>query len=831
MNRQAAEANWKVLSSYNGDFKKALEAQHRSQLGYGSEFRSPSILEPLFHNHCLWPNMKQILTKGAIFPLDPIDETTRKIDLTEALQMGNHKGAIKQPQVLENLMADDVQRGFSLPIPVERVIELDHAVMAPQNVARQNSIDETGKIIEKDRLTHDQSWVYSSGAPSMNDRVREVELTPVQFGRTSLRMIHYIVATRRRHPNTKLFMNKFDFKSAYRREHVLNWSMAIQTITQMITAAVAFINLRLTFGGKACPSVWCDLAEPTTDLANDLLSCSSWNPSEIHSPLQEKIPPPKSLPDSIPFGPGLEMIVDIPAEDQGKCDIYLDDGVTVVPELGDNLQRASAAFPLAVHLMGRPRTGNEPIPRAELLALKKLAAEGGLAEQQIFLGWLFDLRRLMVSLPDHKFKAWFASIDAILQRMYTDHAEMETLIGRLEHMCTMNQMARHFMSRLRFLMNRCLKQRRTKLQPAEAEDLRLMQAFLTKAHQGISMNLLTFRRPNIVLRLDASTSHGLGGYSADGRIWRWAIPTPWLGLLNINILEFLAVIIGIWIEVHEGRLTPLSCILAMTDNTSAAGWVRKSNFSELRDGSEESKLDMKLKRILARKLASITLDADSCLYSQWFPGNKNDVADCCSRRFDLPDSVFIPHLKSNFADQLPTDLDLRPIPEPIISWVTSAVQRVHEMKPSPNPPPKTNDEPGDVGANSSSTSNSSATTSSKGSASRNDPSSSALSPKRSAKPTLATIVSRDWLKAQSEQPSTMWLRPSRTFLRETPEKTRPDKHRDFYLGNTEAIATRIQRLSNKKRSRSVSFAKSGETAHRSKTLRPDNSPRAPSISR
>ena len=262
MNRQAAEANWTVLSSYNGDIQKALESQHRSQLGYGSEFRSSSTLEPLFHSHCLWPKMQTILKSGAIFPLDPIDESSRKLDLDEALKMGNHKGAIKQPQILENLMADDVHRGFSLPIPLERVSEIPDAIMAPQNVARQNTIDETGQIIEKDRLTHDQSWVYTSGTPSMNDRVREIELTPVQFGRTSLRTIHYIVALRRRHPGIRIYMNKFDFRSAYRREHV-NWKMAIQTITQMITAAVAFINLRLTFGGKACPSVWCDLAEPT----------------------------------------------------------------------------------------------------------------------------------------------------------------------------------------------------------------------------------------------------------------------------------------------------------------------------------------------------------------------------------------------------------------------------------------------------------------------------------------------------------------------------------------------------------------------------------------
>eukprot|EP00978_Attheya_sp_CCMP212_P012087 scaffold30026_cov53-Attheya_sp.AAC.2 len=119
-------------------------------------------------------------------------------------------------------------------------------------------------------------------------------------------------------------MKKFDWKSAYRREHV-NWSMTIQTITQMITAPVTFINLRVTFGGKACPS--------------------------------DKILPPKSLPDSVPFVPGLEMIVDVPAKDQGKCNIYLDDGATVVPEIGDNLHHATAAFPLAMHLMCRPQTG------------------------------------------------------------------------------------------------------------------------------------------------------------------------------------------------------------------------------------------------------------------------------------------------------------------------------------------------------------------------------------------------------------------------------------------------------------------------------------------
>eukprot|EP00978_Attheya_sp_CCMP212_P039055 scaffold199454_cov24-Attheya_sp.AAC.1 len=164
--------------------------------------------------------MKAILSNGATFPLEPLDEELRKKDLEEALAMGDHKGAMKQPQALENLMAEDVFRGYSLPIPLEKVTEIAGAIMAPQNVARQNNIDETGQIIKKDRLTHDQSWMFSSGAPSINDRIREDEITPVQFGRTVSHVIHHIVSTRTQHQTKQSYMNKFDWKAPYQREHV-----------------------------------------------------------------------------------------------------------------------------------------------------------------------------------------------------------------------------------------------------------------------------------------------------------------------------------------------------------------------------------------------------------------------------------------------------------------------------------------------------------------------------------------------------------------------------------------------------------------------------------
>ena len=44
--------------------------------------------------------------------------------------------------------------------------------MAPMNIMAQNTIDEFGRVVSKDRLPHDQSWKWGSGT-SVNSRVRK----------------------------------------------------------------------------------------------------------------------------------------------------------------------------------------------------------------------------------------------------------------------------------------------------------------------------------------------------------------------------------------------------------------------------------------------------------------------------------------------------------------------------------------------------------------------------------------------------------------------------------------------------------------------------------
>jgi hypothetical protein len=109
--------------------------------------------------------------------------------------------------------------------------------MAPMGVADQLGVSATGEFIEKLRVTHDLSFPGSESKESINSRVIKDILEPIMFGHALIRVIHYIVNLRRRHPTRKIWIRKEDFKSAYRRIH-LRASTAKQAAIKIIIDGV-----------------------------------------------------------------------------------------------------------------------------------------------------------------------------------------------------------------------------------------------------------------------------------------------------------------------------------------------------------------------------------------------------------------------------------------------------------------------------------------------------------------------------------------------------------------------------------------------------------------
>jgi hypothetical protein len=110
----------------------------------------------------------------------------------------------------------------------------------------------------------------------------------------------------------------------------------------------------------------------------------------------------------------------------------------------------------------------------------------------------------------------------------------------------------------------------------------------------------------------------------------------------------MASIISPWIDIIAERLSKGDCALSMTDSTTSAGWIRKTNFKEDILDPIEAKTRIKI----ARHHASVFIEKDIKEYSQWFEGEKNPVADALSREFKRPDTELTNILRSLFPSQL-----------------------------------------------------------------------------------------------------------------------------------------------------------------------------------
>jgi hypothetical protein len=125
-------------------------------------------------------------------------------------------------------------------------------------------------------------------------------------------------------------------------------------------------------------------------------------------------------------------------------------------------------------------------------------------------------------------------------------------VGRLNHASFVVSITRHFMGRVRALLEmRGARHNRIRLGAEVRSDLILWKGILARAKKGNSMNLIVMREPDQVCWSDACP-FGVGGYSLSGRAWRiQTIPhsSPIQGHPGVNnLLAFIGMTVNIWLE-------------------------------------------------------------------------------------------------------------------------------------------------------------------------------------------------------------------------------------------------------------------------------------------
>ena len=132
---------------------------------------------------------------------------------------------------------------------------------------------------------------------------------------------------------------------------------------------------------------------------------------------------------------------------------------------------------------------------------------------------------------------------------------------------------RFFLSKMTFCQRLAVQRGVSEIAPlAVLAQLELCKKALTRLSTiRRSINHVTFTLPHMFTKEDASKK-GLGGLNCTCLGWRFIIPPALENLLHINILEFMAVVITIWLTSlamdTKDRGNGMK-ILVQTDNTSA----------------------------------------------------------------------------------------------------------------------------------------------------------------------------------------------------------------------------------------------------------------------
>ena len=791
------DANDSLLQSFDFDLQKLIETNRHTSLDYGSEFRQIEDLRSILGQHPNFAFFESVYRNGMNYTFTrELSDTERATELQANLSRGNHKSAQENSSEVRRLLAKDVTHGFSLPVNVATVQKLDHAMVQPCGLAQQFTLTETGARVPKLRLTQDLSFAITANDVSVNNRIDMDEYPEMIYGWCLNRLIHFVTALQLKFPSERILTAKYDFSDAYRRV-AHSASAAVQSI--IVLDEVAYIALRLSFGGSPNPPSWCCFSEMVTDLSNELPRCKNWDPTILHSPIQPTVPPPVyKTDDDEPIGQARALSVHIPTSDLGRADCFIDDIIKVMLDRPDNILRHATATPLAVFACARPHAGEqEPIPRRENLSPSKLEAEGTPAEVQIVLGWELDTRALTLRLPFDKYTAWLEDIHTLLLTTTTTLKHLESIIGRLNHVAYVIPLSRHFLSRLRHRLHSIGSQRQLfRLSLEELEDLKLWLHFLQRARDGMSLNNLTLRKPTQIAISD-SCPYGLGGFISFGRAWRLRIPTTSrLDDTANNFLELLAMVVTIWLAIQECDKRGLihEHILGLGDNTSAIGWLYKTS------GVKSDTIYDRPVRFVSRHLAKIITNSAHSLTSQHCPGKKNTISDLLSFQAndrnnseyggsshpltpDFPSNSVLTQRFHTFLPQLiPENFEISQLPADIASFVTDAMQIAESSwMRYKNRQTKTSTESGDGGSTSAKqksefSTHASMTFPQTKPSSYFVPSSHAIAELNSNQTEhFVDGVTAPWLQRLSVVPQALWLRRSGTVSGGRPFTSRTQK--------------------------------------------------------
>ena len=168
-----------ILDAFNINLGEALESQQGSPLDYGSELWDTTGISKLIHHHEDRDKIIDIIQKYSQYQLSPIEEATRKSNLSAMILRRNHKSAKTKlnAAVLEKSMVKEVKHGWDLPLTIDLVCHINNVGAVLLGLAEHFLVNYNREKYTKMCVTHDCSFTGPSGL-LVNNRVLKATTQP-----------------------------------------------------------------------------------------------------------------------------------------------------------------------------------------------------------------------------------------------------------------------------------------------------------------------------------------------------------------------------------------------------------------------------------------------------------------------------------------------------------------------------------------------------------------------------------------------------------------------------------------------------------------------------
>ena len=462
------------------------------------------------------------------------------------------------------------------------------------------------------RLHHGDSGAPNDGIPKAGATGRERENPPVYYGNAMNRILTTIWNQRLDHPREDILLHADDIDAAFRR---VLYHPDLAIVFAAVFEEYLITPVGTIFGARNSPSWWCIPAELRAH-AGATRDYSEQGPIPLADSVA-LIPPPNSdeieqfvqaVPDAIHTGTPSEF------EDRLNHIMFVDDNICI--EIRQRIKQAiRAAVASAYDLFGQP-DGDR---RGSCLQAAKFIPTASFSI--LHLGYVIDTRRMRVDWPADKCHTLKSLIDDWLSnKTARSPKEIATLLGYVRHGAYLCPLGEFLSIRLQLILNDEVQKggqaaitsknwwcyRKVPI-PKEVllGDLKMLSQSLAATAPGAPIvwsrpiALLIKRAWTCQILSDAAYS-GIGGWSPTFK-FMWRVTRDDLlhagfnmrmideegetarvaaaeGELHINVLEFVALTINIWMTLKYIIRDPTKAgghiVSVLADNTSALSWFR-----------------------------------------------------------------------------------------------------------------------------------------------------------------------------------------------------------------------------------------------------------------